>query len=457
MPGSILSIARTALLSSQKAVQVTSHNIANASTEGYTRQRADLVSTPPLVLPDGTYGTGVQVMDVERLRHGLLDGNFREQAALESGFQKRLLTLSEIEDVLAEPTDAGLAYALDNFWAGWSDLSNDPSDSSARIALRDRTRALVDAFRRMDGGFASAEAVTLQRLDGYVRHVNDLTSKIASLNQQIVSAEASGKTAGDLRDQRDLLTDQLAEHVPIHVVERGDGATGVYAAGLAIVDGAFAKTLSATGGPPYGVAVTGGPAITSAGTGTIGASLDLLNVDLPAFRQQLDDLAAGLVTEVNALHQTGTNPAGNTGLDFFDPAGVTARTIDLTSAILTDAQTIAAGTPDGAGLYQAGENDVALAMSQLRGAPQATLGGASFGSHYGDLVTSIGVEVASARSSMQAHEAIRFQADMRRSEVSGVSIDEEMINLMRFQTAYEAAARLVTTADEMMQSILAMV
>lgn len=185
--------------------------------------------------------------------------------------------------------------------------------------------------------------------------------------------------------------------------------------------------------------------------------MDLLNVDIPAYRQQLDDFAAGLVGAVNTVHQTGTNAAGNTAVDFFDAVGVTARSIDLSATVRADAQAIAAGTPDGAGSYQAGENDVALALGQLRDASQAALGGVSFGTHYGNFVTGIGADVSAAGSSMNAHDSIRSQSDIRRSSVSGVSIDEEMINLMRFQQAFSAAARLITTADEMMQTVVSMV
>ncbi len=455
---SILSIARSALLSHQKSVSVASHNVANASTEGYSRQRAHLEPGPVLVTPQGGFGTGVHVVDVQRLRDTLLDANFRDQSSLHAGFEQRLTTLSEIEDVLAEPSPTGLAAALDAFWAAWGDLANNPINSTARLAVRDRANALIDAFRRIDGGLARAERDTVARLSGMTGRLNEVSARIADLNRQIAAAEAGGQTAGDLRDQRDGATDRLAELIPVHVVERGDGQTGVYAAGLALVDGAYAKSLTVTTGSSYALAISGGgPSISTAGAGRVGAALDLLNGDLPAYRQRLDDLAAGLAGAVNAVHQTGTNAAGNTGIDVFDPAGLSARTLALSAAVTADAGAIAAGTPDGAGLYQAGANDVALAMAQLRDAPQAALGGVSFGAHYGDFTTDLGLAVSSAEGSARAHEAIRHQADVRRSEVSGVSIDEEMIDLMRFQQAFAAASRLVTVADEMIQSVLRMV
>ena len=453
----ILSIGRSALLTHQKSVATASHNIANANTPGYSRQRADLAANLPQVWPQGAIGTGVHLGGVERARDILLDQSVRDHAAVAAGFEQRSGTLSRIETALAEPTDAGLAATLDQFWNAWGDLSNNPTSSAARLQVAEKGRAVANVFGRLQAGIDEARATASGRIQGDLDHVNQLAQQIADINQRIVDIEAGSATANDLRDQRDLLTDELSSYIPVTVVERTGGATGVYVDGLAMVDGAFTRPLSmTTSGSTYQILTPGGAQVSTA-TGRLGASLDILNSELPAFESQLDGLAAGLVAGVNTIHQTGTNPNGNTGVDFFDPAGTTARTISLSAAVAADSLEVAAGTPDGLGQYQAGANDVSLSLQGLRDVGQATLGGQTFGAYYGDFVADIGLAVSSAESGFQTHDALRSQADARRSEVSGVSVDEELVDLMRFQQAFAAAARLVNTADEMMQTVLGMV
>lgn len=453
----ILSISRTALLAHQRSVATASHNIANANTPGYSRQRVDLASNIPQVWPQWVIGRGVHVESVERARDGLLDVAVRNNTTLAAGFGQRSTSLERIEGALAEPTDAGLAASLDAFWASWSDLSNNPGSAAARIQVAEKGQALASAFHRVDAGIDEARQLAQARLQTDLAAVNDLAGRIAQLNLQIIDTEAGAATANDLRDQRDLLTDELAQYVPVQVVERQAGDTGVYVEGLALVDGSRARALSlSVSGTTFQITTPGG-GVLSATTGKLGAATQLLNGDLATFRADLDSLAAGLVSAVHTVHQTGTNPNGNTGVDFFDPAGVTARDIGLSAAVLADNQEIAAGTPDGAGAYQAGQNDVALALGALRDVPQAALGGRTFNDRYGEFVADIGLAVATAQTGVDAHDALRHQAEGRRAEISGVSVDEELVDLMRFQQAYTAAARLVNTADEMIQTVLNMV
>jgi len=445
-------------LTHQKSVAVASHNIANANTPGYSRQRANLAPNTAIVWPQGAIGTGVHVAGVERARDTLLDQSVRDHASLASGFGQRSAALTRIETALAEPTDAGLAATMDAFWGAWSDLSNNPTSSAARIQVAERGKAVGAVFQRMDRGIQEARDSATSGLSGDLARVNEIGAQIAEINLRIVDTESGGgATANDLRDQRDLLTDELATYIPVQVVERDNGASGVYIEGVAFVDGPHTRPLSmATVGTQVEIRTAGG-SLVNATTGKLGGAFDLINNELPAMEAQLDALAAGFVSGVNAVHQTGTSPNGTTGVDFFDPTGITARDIALSVAVEADHLEIAAGTPDGLGQYQAGENDVALQLAALRDTTQASLGGQTFGAYYGDFVTDVGLSVSSANSGMEANEALRGQAEARRSEVSGVSVDEELVDLMRFQQAYSAAARLITTADEMLQTVLGMV
>jgi flagellar hook-associated protein 1 FlgK len=166
-------------------------------------------------------------------------------------------------------------------------------------------------------------------------------------------------------------------------------------------------------------------------------------------------LAEAIVTEVNAVHESGTNPAGTTGISFFDPTGLTATSIALSADVLGGLDAIAAGTPDGGGLYRAGANDVALALAGLRDTDAASLG-TTIGAHYDGLVLDVGRGVRSSADAAQVHRVLADQADLRRMSLTGVSVDEELVKLIEFQTGYQASARVITTADEMLQSLLAM-
>jgi len=294
------------------------------------------------------------------------------------------------------------------------------------------------------------------RFEVAVDKASALSEEIANLNQQIVSTEGDGTTAGDLRDTRNRALDELASLLPIQVVERSNGSVGVTASGISIVDGAASLALETrSSGGVWGVAVQGRPGLLQESGGTIGGLLDVLNTDVPATRRSLDDLAAALVGEVNTLHATGTNAAGTTGADFFDASGSTASSIALDGAVSADADVIAAGTPDASGNFRAGANDVALAIGALRDADVASLGH-TMGEQFQGLVSDIGLAVRSSTDKAAVHRSLSDQADARRLSTSGVSVDEELVSMIQFQTAYQAAARVVTAADEMLRTLIAM-
>lgn len=462
--GSILSIARTALSSHQAAIGVISHNLANATTEGYSRQRAELVPGTPLMTPNGGIGTGVRVDDISRLRDTLLDRSFRSETSGASYWGRRSALLGEIQSLHGNIGDPGLNEALDAFWNAWSDLADHPSDSTSRAVVRQAGDGIVRQLHRLDAGIEATATTATLRLQQEAAEIDRLASEIASLNGSIVAAEAGGNTAGDLRDRRDLAVDQLAQLAAIQVVDRMNGGIAVNISGITIVDGADATGVQVdAGGGTWTLRSTRGAAITPAG-GSIGATLDVLNDDLPAARAELDAWTRALVGTVNDLHRTGMNGAGETDIAFFDDNGdistVTASSIRLSAEVAADANAIAAGTPatDGGGdpVYGPGRNDVALALAGIREAAIPALGGRTFSAAYAATVGAVGGEIRAADDAAQTHETIAAQADIRRSSVSGVSTDEELVQLIRFQNAYSAAARVVTAADEMLQTILDM-
>lgn len=483
--GSILSIARTAISAHQAAVQVVSHNIANAETEGYSRQRAELVPSLPQRLAYGSLGTGVDIQNIVRVRETLLDANYRREAASAEGYSLRSDILSEIEGIFGEPSDQALAGALDAFWSSWSDLSNNPGSPSAQAVVRQRGIEVANTLNRFATRLSDVEATTRARLSTSVDEVNRLGAQLADLNKQITIAEVGGKQAPDLRDARDRIGDQLAKLTGGRLMPQQNGTLSFVIGGSAIVDGSSARAIEIRTGPPMGVGIVGASDALGQVEGTLGAIATLLNSDIPDVRSKLDTLARGLVNGVNFLHTSGWTAAGDalgganwdaltppTGsrVDFFNPAGTSAATIAISSQVAANASVIASGSTQNA----PGDNSLALAMASLRdstgvGALQAAMGNVAFAAQVGlpasttfgdsfrNTVTNVGMQVRSAESSASVYETLATQAETRRSSVNGVSIDEELTLLMRHQQAFQAASRLVRTADELAQTLIEMV
>jgi flagellar hook-associated protein 1 FlgK len=457
---SILSIARGSLLAQQLALGVTSHNLANVTTEGFSRQRAELEPGVPVRVPQGLLGTGVRVADITRARDALLDGIYRREHSLHQGFLARYDALGRIEGALAEPSELSLGAALSAFWNSWSDLASDPVSSSARVAVVAAGQRVVDRFHRLASDLASVRDESVGRLEEGLRQVSALAAQIASLNEQIVSVRAGGRSAPDLEDRRDALLDELARYVPVTVTAKNDGSVGVVIDGIAVVEGTVHRTLvGGFGGGGWQIGTSAGSRI-DAVSGLLGGLLSILNDELPRLRDHLDVLARALVERVNAIHSTGTNPLGTTGVRFFDDQGslnaVSADTLALDIGVSTDARFVSAGTPDGTGSYRAGANDVALAIAALRtDTSGGLLSGIGLDAAYRDLASDVAFRASSAREATDAHAALASAARERRESVSGVATDEELVRVIQIQAAYGATARLLKVVDEMYQSLLA--
>ncbi|MEX0912422.1 MAG: flagellar hook-associated protein FlgK [Gemmatimonadota bacterium] len=459
--GGILNIARSAIHAHQTAVRVSSQNISNAQTEGYSRQRVQFVDSTPDITPIGRLGTGVRIHDISRVRDTLLDISYRREAGRSASFDLRQDLLGRVEQVLGEPSETGLDSAMDAFFSSWSDVSNNPTDDTARLLVVQRGEQVAAKLQGFTARLDELVQNTRQRLTTSVQEINRLTEQVASINGLIVQEEAGGTTASDLRDQRDRLVDSLSSLASVRVVERENGKIAVMVENATVVDGAEWKELTATGEPPE--VSLGSMTLRMAEEGSaIGELVAMLQDRIPAVQQRLDDLAEGLVIQTNALHNAGFLPDGTPGTDFFDPAATTARDIEVVATAATVAASDAAGEPD--------NNRIALAMAAMRSSPARNeiaqgiwtvaeadvLGGLSASEHYRATVADLAVETRVAKDSADVYETLSSQLELRRQSVSGVSTDEELIRVMQHQQAYTAAARLVTVVDEMVQTILDM-
>lgn len=451
---SILSVATQALAASQNGINVTAHNIANASTEGYTRQRPVIQANTPAYFPYGALGTGASLVNVERVRDAYIDGTFRRESRGAAYAESRNNILSRIETVLNEPGEQSLSANLDAFFNIWSEFATNPGDTTVQNLVRRTGAQVAQGFKDLTTQLDLVRQEGESRLSQYVNRVNALSEEISNLNREVVTVEAGGITATELRDARDRALDELAQLADVQVSERGDGSVGVSLQGYMIADrDAFNSIEMRYSAGTLGIGIVGRTGFVPSVGGRVGGMLTALNDDLGAARTQLDAMAESLVTDVNALHATGTSSNGATGIDFFDPAGVTASSMALSADILANLDNLAAGTADGSGAYRAGANDVALAIAGYRENDSPTLG-QTFAAGYRGLVSDVGMALRSSTDAGQVAQTLADNAAMRRESLSGVNTDEELVSLIRYQTAYSAAARIITTADEMLQTIL---
>lgn len=423
-----LQTALRGLLAQQQAIDVTGHNIANANTPGFSRQEAVLRTTLPYVVPANSVntgagaqlGTGVDVSAIRRIRDQFLDLQYRAQQMNLGDAAARTTSLDLVELAFAEPTDDGLAMQLARFWDAWSDLANAPENAGARAALVTTAQTLVTTFATIHSQLTTVAQQAQDEYDaitGPTGEVANIAAELAELNRAIGDAVFRGQHPNDLMDRRDQLLDQLATLGQVSVTDVGDSRLQVDFGGVTLVD------------PSTPTGYTWPQTLTAPG-GKLGALLDLASPTGPAltYRRQLDEVAAELVRAVNALH---------TRTPFFDPAGTTADTITV---VVTDA-TIQTGS--GAA---SGENDVAQAIARLRGGSVDQL--------YQGLVARLGTELQAARRAEATAQSLVDAIEDRRQSVAGVSLDEEMTNLIRFQRAYQASARAMTTIDEMLETLI---
>jgi flagellar hook-associated protein 1 FlgK len=481
MSSSLFSIARTALISHQRVLETVSHNIANAETPGYSRQDAQLGASPPVRLASGMIGTGVQVQSVTRKRDTLLDDTFR--AANGSNGESAMLrdTLTGVESIFGEPSDSGMSNALDRFFNAWSDLATTPTSQANRFLVQQAGAQVASLLNSYNDGLNSQRTSAVDRLSTTVVSINQLAQQVAGLNTRISASEVGGELANDLRDQRDVLLDKLSGMAGTRVISQADGSLSVLIGNSTLIDGTTARPLTLAvlvPNPPVvppssdlGVQVRLGDGVDALRPlgGEVKTLVDAVNTTLPGLRARLDKLASSLATQVNTLHQRGYTFVNNVGAgtaagNFFDPgslsAPVTAASIRLDSGVAGNAALIAAGADAAAPL----DNTLATQFAQLRskGSTVTYVSGSttetsSFLGFFRSMVTNLGIDVSQATDEATVAGMLANQADTRRQSVSGVNTDEELIQMVRTQQAYTAATKLIKVADEMLQTIIALI
>ncbi|HEX8123505.1 MAG TPA: flagellar basal body rod C-terminal domain-containing protein [Solirubrobacteraceae bacterium] len=421
-----LQTALKGLLAQQRGLDVTAHNLANANTVGYTRQEASFVASEPLAIKAGALangagallGQGVEVEAYRRLRDNFLDVQYRGQSMSLAGNETTAGALGSIEAALNEPGTDGISALLDKFWSAWGDVANYPESQPARQALVGHAETLANALRSFDArltAVASEATAEYTQITGPSGPIVAAANEIQRLNVMIQSSVTAGRAPNDLLDRRDVLLDELSGYAQVSVTDLGGGLIRVN------FGDAAAPLVDGTNPPTW-------PQSLSAPGGRLGALIDLGPLTA-GYHARLNDVARSLQTSVNAIHS---------------PPNFFTATLGSEAATLAVAVTAATVKPGSTAAV--GANDLARAIAALRG------GAAD--QKYADLVGTIGANAASVNRQLQTSQALVDAADTRRQEVSGVAMDEEVTNMIRFQRGYQASSRVMSTMDEMLDMLI---
>lgn len=451
---SSLNTALSALRYNRVAMDVASHNIANVATEGYNRRRVDGESMGAPVVPArwSTYegaGSGVRTSSIVRMNDVLLDNRARTEHSSLSYLQLRATALARMESGVGEPGDSGVSAAMADFRSSWQDLANDPGGNAARGQVLARAESLAGALAAQAANVSAEMTTQRLTLQGSVAEVDTVAKELAATNRAIATAALDGVDVSDLADTRDVLGLKLAELTGGVGLLQPDGTMNVSVAGVSLVSGSTAGTLriatgvTAAGGPdgsPVTFAIDHGATsttLTADVRGEVGASADLLNTTLPAYAAGLGAVARDLADTVNATHAAGYDLDGTTGTAFFsyDPADPAATLTVAVTARQVAASSLPGGVLDGSNADVIG----------TAGSAEAS---------YQRLVNGFGTEVASAQRLVRTQSLLTTQVDSAREQLSGVNLDEETVAMLTAQRAYEAAARVMSVMDSVLDTLI---
>lgn len=541
----IFNIGRSALFANKKSLEVTSQNIANINTPGYSRQEAVLSTTQPENGQPGQVGTGVKITEVRRFVDRFIEQQINSGESNLGRFQTEEKLFRRIEGVLSDTQGNGINQAFNDFFSALNDVSNNPEDTSARIALIEQSRGLAQRISATDQQFQDIRSGIDDEVVTTINDVNLLAGQISALNAEVKKAQFSGQNANDLRDTRQGLINELAAKIDIQTVENSNGEITIFVgSGKALVEGELSGNLrgiaSADNSGFVNVSfVSPGGTVNNINSNLVSGKLqglvNLRDTVIPGFTDSLDQLVAGTINEINQVHSTGFGLDGSTGNNFFSPlspsanglsantgsgvvsvtvstaASLTLDSYDLTfsggNATLTNrdsgtSSTVAysdpttitfegldvaiSGSPAVGDLFQVsahkgsagtlsvlqtdpnriaasstsagipGNNNTALLLAAIQNKSITALSGTTLQDSYSSLAGNIGAQSQTAQRSAALERSIKNQLSNLREEASGVSLDEEMSNIIKFQRAFEASSRIITMADELTQTLLGM-
>ena len=441
----ILDIALSGLRASQIAIDTTAHNVANASVEGYSRQRATVATQSSQVTSKGFLGGGVVVKDAERITNRWTERHLNTELT-ESGYYNELYDrLSQVEAIFNETTTPGIADALNNYFEAASAMADNPESVGDRTNFAQAAQQLATRITNADTQLVNALTDTRTGADQEVVNINQMLDEVAQLNGTIMGMVQNDRSASDMQDRRDMLLRSLSELTGGQSYVTEDGAEASFSVnGVALVLGSSSRHLE-FGGTGFTTADTGQPVTID--KGKLGALYEVVKTGgvIDDYRTQLNTLASSIITNVNTQFTAAYGLDGLNGRPLFTGTG--ASDMAVSTVMMDDPRKIAAsgdGTP--------GNNVGAKVYTNMR--KGAYISGQSWDDYYQSIVGGIGGETLTASSQKSSLNSLVDELKNRVDEVRGVSLDEEMANLIQFQQVYNASSRLVQTVKEMTDAVL---
>jgi flagellar hook-associated protein 1 FlgK len=489
-------------------MNVISNNIANANTPGYSRQKVDLVTSSPYPQPivgvqglPGTFGTGAEIDRIARTRDSFLDAQYRIESCTKGYYVERQYAFQNSEGILMEPSESGITAKLDGFFQSAQELSLYPESLAVRtnfvqqaidlaVVFNQQATSLIDLREALVGDFTDLTSIRESRLGMNVVDINTKLDTLADINRQIITLKGNNVEPNDLLDKRDLLLDELNSYMPITIDETPVGSVNVsLGTNILVAGGTVVNVLQVNTGDADDPAVielydpadagfppSGPPNLANANSlitnGILGGLLEIGGHDpsrltIRGMLDRLDTLATEIATEINTLQAGGSfiNAAGDLELAgptypllFGDGAGgppTSAADIRVEQDIIDDPNRVAAAGPTPPlDVEEVGNADQALLMAQLRNGNIAGLGNSTFANYHSSTISTLGVQARSNEEKLDSQNALLGQIDLRREAYSGVNIDEELVDLIRFQRAFEASSRVLTTMNGILDVLI---
>lgn len=491
------------LYTQQSALYTTGHNISNANTDGYSRQRVNMQATagyPGVGLNSGTMpgfiGTGVEAGSIQRIRDSFVDHQFRQEANKLGYWESRSQAISQMEDVLNEPSHYGLQKSLSQFWQSLQDLAVNPENAGARAVAIQNGVAVAESFNYIHKSLTEIQTNLGTEINVSTKDINSLLQQIAELNRQITQVEPNGYMPNDLYDARDVLLDELSMYIPIEIAYEKSGGRA-----LAIAEGSVTVTLKLDEGDPVTLVagnhsatlttqptslidedknnrpITGIHIAGIAGEDSTIQHSDLLDVGkmkslmnsygvaeeegatglYPNMLTELNRMAAAFANQINAIHMNGTDLNGNQGGYFFDVKvngeSFTAANI-MVDAALENNTSLLAASDSAPGNPEEGNGKNAQRLADAQSRPLDSLGGSTIETFYQSVIGELGVEGLQVEKLKTNTGTLLGAVEHRRASISSVSLDEEMTDMIKFQQAYNASARMITVIDETLDKII---
>lgn len=446
-----LASALSGLLTEQGALSTTTNNISNVNTPGYSRQVSDLVSSDPIAVDHLTFGTGVTLQSIESIRDPILESQIQQQTQTENQYSTLSSALQQTQ-LNFTTSNSDIGTELTNFFNSLNTLSTDPTNLSDRQGVLTAAGNLATSFNTTADNLTQQQQSLDLSVVQTVGQINQLTQQIAQFNGQISNLQSLGGGAGTFIDQRQQAIDQLSSLVDVSVIPSNNSLTLTTANGAPLVIGqqSFQLQTQSTPSGLHDIYSNGNDITSQISSAQLGGTLQARDQEIPAIQTQLNALAGGLATSINAVQAGGFDLNGNVGTNLFNPppVGNVGAAASLSVAI-TDPSLIAASS-DGS----SGSNGNAEALYAVSNLP--IIAGQSPGDYYAGVVFNVGNAASSASAEQTASNQILQQLQDQRSTVSGVSLDEEAANMVRYQNAYQASAQVITTINDMMYAVINM-